>query len=484
MRKKPSELRGRTVAVLGAGVEGTSSATWLLKQGAAVTMCDRRSRKTLAPVIKELNRVARPAQPDGSKAPVAWRLGPSHAERLGGFDLVVRTQSRRYLSPQIQRALRAGVRVTSMTKLFLERNPARRTIGVTGTKGKGTTSSLVARMLRAGGKRVWLGGNIGQSPLDFLHRIRPGDIVVLELSSYQLQDLECSPDVAVVTNVTADHLDYHRSVREYRSAKRPITKYQRRSDVAILNADDPGSRPFAGDPGRVRWFSTKRPTGGRVSDRQRAGGSPRPDALLKDGWLVVRGKRVLKEADLRVPGEHNRQNVLAAALAAMEFGVGPQAIGRAARGFRGLPYHLEYLGIKQGVRYFNDSYATGETAAIPAVASIDAPLVLIVGGRGKGLGFDELAEAVARKDVRGIVAIPPEGRKVVRAVRQAFRKAGKPLPETVTVRRKERIVPAARKLARRGDTVLFSPAATSFGWFESYTERGRYFTEQVKRIRS
>ncbi|MEX2043471.1 MAG: UDP-N-acetylmuramoyl-L-alanine--D-glutamate ligase [Patescibacteria group bacterium] len=473
MRKQRTELRGRTVAVLGAGVEGVSSAKWLLRQGAVVTMCDRRSRKTLAPVIKELDRLPRAVRPDGSKAPVAWRFGTTHADRLGGFDVVLRTQSRRYLGPHIQRALKDGVRVTSMTKLFFERNPARRTIGVTGTKGKGTTSSLIAKMLRAAGKRVWLGGNIGQSPLDFLHRIRPADIVVLELSSTQLQDLRCSPDVAVVTNVTADHLDYHRSVREYRSAKRPITRYQRRSDVAILNADDPGSRPFAKDPARVRWFSTRKP----------AGGSPKPDALLEDGWLVVRGKRLLRESELKVPGEHNRQNVLAAALAASEFGTAPSAAAKAAKAYRGLPYHLEFLGTKRGVRYFNDSYATSETAAIPAVASIDTPLVLIVGGRGKGLRSDALAAAVAKQDVRGIVAIPPEGTAIVRSIRRAYRRADKPLPKIVIVRRKERIVPAARELARRGDTVLLSPAATSFGWFENYTERGRFFTEQVKRIR-
>ena len=458
-QKRYTELKGLRVAVLGAGVEGTSSAKWLLRQGAEVTMCDRRDRKTLAPVIKELDRAA------GSRSAVTWRFGPAHAERLEGFDLVVRTQSRPYLSPQIQRALRAGVRVTSMTKLFFERNPAR-TIGVTGTKGKGTTSSLIAKMLQAGGKRVWLGGNIGQSPLDFLNRVRPTDVVVLELSSYQLQDLRCSPDVAVVTNVTADHLDYHRSVREYRSAKRPITKYQRRAGVAILNAGDPGSRPFAKDPGRVRWFSTRKPA----------------DAELKDGWLVVRGRRILRADDLKLPGEHNRQNVLAAALAAAEFGTGPRAIAKAAKDFRGQPYHLEYLGTKQGVRYFNDSYATNETAAIPAVASIDAPLVLIVGGQGKGLASDALAKTIAGKDVRGVVAIPPEGTAIVRTVRAAFRKANKPIPKIVTVGRKERIVPVAHALARRGDTVLFSPAATSFGWFANYTERGRYFTEQVKRL--
>ncbi|MEX1113547.1 MAG: UDP-N-acetylmuramoyl-L-alanine--D-glutamate ligase [Patescibacteria group bacterium] len=458
MERRPAtvtEVRGRRVAVLGLGVEGTSAARWLLRHGAEVTVCDRRTRTALGPVIRELV----------GHGVTDFRLGPRHADRLTDFDIVIRTQSRPYRDPRIQRAIRRGTTVTSVTKLFFERCPAK-VIGVTGTKGKGTTSSLIARMLKAAGKRVYLGGNIGMSPLDFLDRLRKGDHVVLELSSFQLQDLTQSPSIAVVTNVTADHLDHHASVREYRSAKRPITRHQRRTDLAILNADDPGSHPFAGDPGRTSWFSTRRP-------------QPR-GACVRDGWVVVRGRRVLRTADIVVPGTHNLRNVLAASLAADALGIGPRVITKTVRRFRGLPYHFEYLGTKQGVRYFNDSYATNPTAAIPAIESIDTPLVLIVGGAKKGLSYDGLARAILVKKVRAIITIPPEGARVARAVRIAARRSGKPAPRVVGAVRKGDLVRLARRHAEPGDTVLFSPAAASFGWFPDYTERGRYFTEQVK----
>ncbi|HEY8108768.1 MAG TPA: UDP-N-acetylmuramoyl-L-alanine--D-glutamate ligase [Patescibacteria group bacterium] len=460
MAGRSTDYAGRKVLVVGAGREGVSSACWFKRHGADVTVGDRMSHAQLRTTVRDLQKAGI----------TTFRFGRDYLKGITDYEIVVRTPLRPYFSPEIQRAVKAGVTVTSQTKVFFERCPAR-IVGVTGTKGKGTTSSLIARMFKAGymgRKRVWLGGNIGRPMLNFLDYVKSGDTVVLELSSYQLQDLDRSPQVAVVTNVTADHLDYHRSLREYRGAKRSITKYQRRGDLAVLNADDPGSKPFAGGPGRVRWFSTRKPA----------------DALLKDGWLAAGNKRLLRESDLQVPGEHNRANVLAAALAASACGVGTSAITKAAKEFRGLPYHLEYLGAKGGVRYFNDSYATSETAATPAVASIDTPLVLIVGGQKKGLRFEGLAEEAARKDVRGIVAMPLEGEKIVRAFRRAFRKAGKPMPEVTDIRRKQQIVPAARKLARKGDTVLFSPAATSFGWFKSYTDRGRFFTEQVKRIPS
>ncbi|MDP9211785.1 MAG: UDP-N-acetylmuramoyl-L-alanine--D-glutamate ligase [bacterium] len=454
-RRPVTDVRRRRFAVVGAGVEGTSAARWLARHGAAVTVCDRRTRAALGPVIREL----------GDYGVTDFRLGPRHADRFTDFDVVVRTQSRPYRDPRIQQAIRRGVAVTSVTKLFFERCPAP-IIGVTGTKGKGTTASLIAKLLKAAGKRTYLGGNIGMSPLDFLDRLRPDDHVVLELSSFQLQDLTQSPAITVVTNVTADHLDHHASVREYRSAKRAITRYQRRTDLAILNADDPGSRPFADDLGRVWWFSGRNAV-------------PR-GASVQGGWVVVRGRRMVRVADIAVPGTHNLRNVLAASLVADALGIGPQVIAKAVKRFRGLPYHFEYIGTRKGVRYLNDSYATNPTAAIPAIESVDTPLVLIVGGAKKGLPYDELARTILTRNVRALITIPPEGARIARAVRTAARRSGKPVPPITAAARKSDLIRLARRHAEPGDTVLFSPAAASFGWFPNYTERGRYFTEQVK----
>lgn len=458
----PKELAGKRIAVLGVGREGASTVRWLVRHGAIPAVCDRMNQQELGKTYDEL-----------SKLGVAdWRLGDDYLDSLSDFDVVFRTPLLPITDPHLEQARKAGVTVTSQTKLFFALCPAP-VVGITGTKGKGTTAGLIHSMLEADGRRSFLGGNIGKPMLEFLDELTKASVVVLELSSFQLEDLEQSPHVAVVTNLTADHLDRHESVEEYRAAKRSIVAFQGADDLAILNEDDRGAKAlaeFAGGP--VAWFSTRRPVS--------------TGAFLDEDRLSVKlGQEegpVCAAEELIIPGPHNLANALAACATAAALDVPRAAMRTALREYRGLPYHLEFIGEHDGVRFFNDSYATNQTATIPAIESFEAPLVLILGGQGKGLEYGDLARKILERNVRGIVTIPPEGKQIEAAINAAAKAVGRPVPEIRPASSKAEIVPLATDLARPGDVVLLSPAATSFGWFESYTKRGEFFTAQVKAL--
>lgn len=458
----PKELAGKRIAVLGAAREGIATTQWLVRRGAIPSVGDRLPKSELGEAYGELSKLG----------VTDWRLGDDYLDSLADFDVVFRTPLLPANDSRLEAAREAGVTVTSHIKLFFELCPAP-IVGVTGTKGKGTTAGLIHAMLEAAGRNSFLGGNIGKPPLEFLDELSADAVVVLELSSFQLEDLECSPHVAVVTNLTADHLDRHESIEEYRAAKRSIVAFQGAEDLAVLNQDDGNAKAmaeFAGGP--VTWFSTRRP----VSD----------GAYVQDGRLhLAFGKdhgEICAADELTIPGPHNRANALAATVAAASLGVPRAAMRTAILEYRGQPYHLEFIGVHDGVRFFNDSYATNQTATIPAIESFDEPLVLIAGGQGKGLEYDELAKTILERNIRGIVAMPPEGEKIEAALINLAEHAGKPVPDIQPIAIKEEIVPATVKLAKPGDVVLFSPAATSFNWFESYTKRGEFFTKAVKAL--
>lgn len=440
---------GRRVAVLGAGKEGQSAVSYLLRHGAKVTVCDAATE--LPDRWKNQN--------------VAFRLGEQeYLEGLHDFETIVRSPGIPFLNPHIQQAMRAGSEITSQTKLFLEACPVP-VIGVSGTKGKGTTASLIANMVEQSGRRAWLGGNIGTPFLDFLEHIKPGELVVAELSSFQLQDLTVSPHLAVMTNLEVDHLDHHRDVAEYHAAKRPLVAFQGRGDVAVLNADDPAVMKEIAGEGKAskRYFSLKSKADARVEGES---------VFIKQDEELV---EVCALSDIQLRGPHNLKNVMAAALASDAVGVAPADMQKAIREYQGLPHHLEVVGTFDGVTYVDDSYATNPTAAIPALESFAEPLVLIVGGHDKGLDYARLAETVRDRPVKAVLLIGEAGERIAGALKTVGSRA-----KLVRVNDKFKLVPAARKLASKGDVVLLSPAAASFGMFANYRERGEYFAEQVR----
>lgn len=442
-------LAGRRVAVLGAGKEGFSSAVYLVKHGADVTVCD------VAPTLPER----------WNDLSVSSRLGVGYLDGLSEFEIIVRSPGIPYLTTQVQEAKQSGSILTSQTIMFFDACPVP-IVGVSGTKGKGTTASLIARMIEESGQRAWLGGNIGTPFLDFLELIKPGELVVAELSSFQLQDLPCSPHVAVITNLELDHLDHHQSVEEYHAAKRPMVSFQERGDVAILNADDEAVMgEMAGEGRSLKRFFSLRPL--------KADAYPYQDrvCISRDSALTD----VCELSDIIIRGPHNLKNVLAACLAADTLGVSAQSMRRAIKSYRGLPHHLEVVETREGVTYVDDSYATTPTATIPALESFTEPIVLVAGGHDKGLDYRSLAEAIKREGVRAVVLVGEVGPRI----KDALKKSHAPT-KVVSVDSKEKIVPTARKLAHRGDVVLLSPAAASFGMFTDYVERGVYFAEQVR----
>jgi len=342
-------------------------------------------------------------------------------------------------------------------------------VGITGTKGKSTTYTLVTRLIERGKARVIAGGNIGTSIIDVLPTIAASDIVVLELSSFQLDTLGRSPHVAVITNVLEDHLDWHGTRDAYVAAKRHILAWQGPRDVAVLNLDDPTTVSLhTGVPSEIRGYS--------VALRPKRGAYRETDGTLA---LVDGAARrpLLHERELRVPGRHNVANALAAAVVGDLRGIEPDAIADVLRTFTGLPHRLESVAEIGGILYVNDSQGTTPYATIPALVAHGRPAVVILGGVSKSADFTELARAVVR-DARGAVLIGQSADEIGAALERAGA-ARKPLP----VERAATLPDAVRKataLAKPGDVVLLSPSGQSFDMFSSYEERGEVFRQAVR----
>jgi UDP-N-acetylmuramoylalanine--D-glutamate ligase len=459
---RPSDFSGRRVTIIGLGKGRTAAgiARFLVANGASVTIADPKTRQQLGEGIARLG-----------DTPAELMFGPSSDDAaLADPDFVFVINGLRPRSATVQRAVQRGIPVLTEIGLFFRLCPAP-IVGITGTKGKSTTTTLVAEILRRGTRRVVVGGNIGLSVIDGLSNIRAEDLVVLELSSFQLETLGRSPHVAVITNVLEDHLDHHGTRDAYVAAKRNILAWQGPRDVAVLNLDDPTTVALhTGVPSAVRGYSLSlRPEHGAYRD---ADGT----LTLVDGGTQT---RVVHERELRVPGQHNVANALAATAVGDLHGVGAADIADVLRAFGGLPHRLEPVAEIGGVLYVNDSQGTTPYATIPALAAYDRPAVVILGGVSKGADYTELAQAVVR-DARAAVLIGRSADEIASALERAGA-AKRPLPvERATDLRDA--VRRATALASRGDVVLLSPAAASFDMFASYEERGEAFRAAVRGI--
>lgn len=407
MIRHDPELRGRRVTVMGLGAFGGGEGLvrYLVAEGAIVTVTDRGPGEPLPGV------------------PATFHFNGHRPEHFG--DLV-------FVNPAVpdESSWLAGRELETEINLFVKRCPARRIVGVTGSAGKTTTTHLIAACLRAVGERVWMGGNVGGSLLLSLSAMRPDDVVVLELSSFQLErmrPLERSPHVAVVTNLTPNHLDRHRTMEAYRRAKETITDFQRPGDVAVVN-----------EPG----FATR----GR-----RVGFEP----------VEIPGRLLL--------GRHNLLN-MAAAAAAVEALVGPRDLRETLAAFPPVEHRLEWIGRRRAVDYFNDSKATTPDSTIRSMEAFDGPIVLIAGGSDKGVGFDALGDAIAAR-ARAVVLLGQTAPAIEAAVR-----ARAPVIRAADMRAAVRAAAAA---AEPCDRVLLSPACASYDMFRNFVERGRAFKEAV-----
>jgi UDP-N-acetylmuramoylalanine--D-glutamate ligase len=451
------------IAILGFGKEGVSALAFLKRTpefpGAEIWILDNN---------------------EGLKLPrgVFSQLGKKYLHDLERFDLIIRSPGIRYHLPELQAAIRGGVEVTSPIKLFFERCPAQ-IIGVTGTKGKGTTSTLIYKILKAAGKKVFLTGNIGGSAmgwgLDFLPKLGTRSWVVLELSSFQLMDLRQSPHIAVALMITSEHLDWHKSTREYRDAKASIVRFQSPRDFAVLAHDYPASRVFAKlTRANVFEFSRRAKLKGGThvengyfwfSDGWRKGAT----GNLPEGG---RKEKICAVDRLQIPGEHNWENVGAAITVAKILKIPNAVIAKTVYGFKGLEHRLEFVAEKRGVRYYNDSYATTPETTIAAIQAFAAPKILILGGSSKGSDFTELGRVIAKsKTIKGVVGIGAEWPRIKAEIRARRSELGM----IEGCKNMKEIIRAANSLAAPGDVVLLSPACASFGMFKNYGDRGKQF---------
>ena len=459
-------LKNKKITIMGLGLFGGGAglARFLVHRGARLIVTDLKTEAQLASSLTTLDGL-----------PLEFHLGGHRETDFKDVDMVMVNPAVPKDSKFLQIARENNVPLETEMNLFFKMCRAA-ILGVTGTKGKSTTTALIGEMLRCRGRKVWVGGNIGlgYSLLERVDEIGPDDLVVLELSSFQLEDLrklKMSPHVCIVTNVAPNHLDRHGTYAEYMEAKKNVIRFQNPGDYCILNLDDQELRKWPRETkAKVFWFSTrdaiKRGTfleNGNVHMRLGEGGP---------GEVIVSCL-----PDVKLPGAHNVANILAASCAAFLMGARREHIDKALRGFSGLEHRLEFVCDRDGVHYYNDSIATTAESAIAGLRSFKGPLVLIAGGYDKGTPFDGFAEECA-KHTKCVILIGKTAQKIGELIATA--KGGRDTPQILFASSLEEAVRSAVNVSQRGDTVLLSPACASYDMFVNFEDRGRQFKSLVK----
>lgn len=471
----------KKVAILGMGIEGLALAEFLVDGTKELTLLDHLEEKDLLSKLpdEDNKRLTNIIRKGANKV-----FGKNYLLKTD-YDVLFRSPGISANNPAIKKAKDNGVEITSQIKLFFDLCPAK-IIGVTGTKGKGTTASLIFEILKKwlemrnekGEKsssqfsrnlsRVYLAGNIGYPAITLLNQIGPEDYVVLELSSFQLMDLHKSPHVAVVTNLSVDHLDYHKNEEEYRGAKKNIVKYQKQNDFAILNADSTFETSFIKSlRSKIKYFSTT---------------LHNVDAFVTENKAVLdpihEHKEIADLSKIKLFGRHNLENISAAALAAQTLGIENKLISETAAGFKGLPHRIEFVRSIDGVKYINDSFATNPEPTMAAIDSFKEDKILILGGSYKGADFSLLAKKIASSNVPAVILIGIEARRIKEAL-ISERFEGQIVAGGKTI---QGVVEKASKISKRGSAVILSPACASFDMFDNYKDRGEKFKASVKSL--
>ena len=451
-----ASLKGKTVAVLGIGVSNTPLITLLRENGIKTVGCDKKSREALGENAAALEALG-----------AELRLGGGYLDDLRA-DVIFRTPGMRPDVPALAAAREKGSVITSEMAVFFEVCPCT-IIGVTGSDGKTTTTSIIAETLKAAGKTVWLGGNIGHPLLCDAVKMTKNDVVVVELSSFQLQDMTRSPHIAVVTNLAPNHLDWHTGMDEYVAAKKNIFLHQNADDILILNADNEASAPLVSEAkGEVRYFSRKTRT---------------ENGAFLDGGTVfaaVDGKRlpVVEENHIKLPGQHNIENYMAAFCALRDL-VEPHIMDEVARSFAGVEHRMELVRELNGVRWYNDSIASSPTRTIAGLRAFDEKVILIAGGYDKHIPFTPLAPEIIQH-VKLLILCGATADAIENAVRECPDYHG--APEIVRCGSLRECVETANARAQRGDIVTLSPACAAFDQFSNFMERGKAFKELVNAL--
>lgn len=454
-------LKAKRVGVIGLGVSHFDLIRMMLKKGIAVTVLDKREKEALGEDYDTLKS-------EGA----SFVLGADYLDSLCSFDVLFRTPGMYFLSDALNKARAAGVSVVSEMEAFFDLCPCR-TFALTGSDGKTTTSTLISEFFKADGRTVHLGGNIGKALLPQIEKIKPTDICVVELSSFQLISMRQSPDVAVVTNVAPNHLDVHHDMQEYIDAKKNLLLHQNGLSRTILNYENDITREEMAPlvRGELAWFSKNRPV-------------THGSFLREDGMLcrVAHGEvtPIVHKDEIRIPGMHNVDNFLTA-IAAVSTEVSDESIRRVAREFGGVEHRIEFVRELDGVRYYNDSIASSPTRTIAGLYSFEQKIIVIAGGYDKKIPYAPLAPVLCDR-AKAVVLLGATGPKIEEALRscEAFAESGLVVLHADTL---EQAVDTARSFAKEGDVVSLSPASASFDLYKNFEERGRHFKRIVNELK-
>ena len=441
-------LQGKQILVMGLGVSNRPLVKRLLHYGCNVIGCDRTPREKLDEEVLALETA-------GCKL----HVGEDYLENLQA-DLVFRTPGMHPDIPALKKLRDSGAKVTSEMQVFFELCPCH-LLAVTGSDGKTTTTTLISEILKAEGKTVWLGGNIGTPLLSSVPQMEPDHWAVVELSSFQLMDMTLSPQVAVITNLAPNHLDVHKDMEEYVWAKQNLYRYQNERDVLVLNADNAITCDFAGK-GETRYFAREKKL--------------KKGVYLYKNWIYRDETKVLDTDTIAIPGVHNIENYMAAIGAVADL-VSDETIRHVAKTFGGVEHRIELVRIKDGVRYYNDSIASSPTRTIAGLKSFPEKVLLIAGGYDKHIPYDVLGPEICAhvKKLFLCGATAPQ-------IRAAVENCGMEQPEITDCGDFESAVRAAAAAAQSGDVVLMSPASASFDQFKNFMVRGEFFKKIVKEL--
>jgi len=430
---KLEELKNKKILIVGNGVEGKAVLKYL-KQSLPNSIIDIVDQKD----------------------------GENYLDKQKEYNIAIK-------SPGVRKEL-IKIPYTTATNIFLA-NGKGKVIGITGTKGKSTTTTLIYKMLKQQGLDAYLGGNIGQSPLDFIENLSDNSWTVLEMSSYQLSDLKKSPHIAVVLMITSEHLDYHKTQEAYIDAKRNILKFQSESDFAVINKDYPASHE-SDIHTSAKIF--------RVSREREVG-----NGCFVDGqniWLSRNGQKekIIEIEKIKLLGKHNLENASAASCAAILAGVSLKNIAKVLQEFGGLEHRLEFVGTKNEVSFYNDSLATVPEATIEAMEALPDTETLIAGGHDRGLDYSGLAQYLIKGQLKTLILFPPTGARIWEEIVKITSEGSR--PEKFDVKTMEQAVRIAAAETTPGKIVLLSPASASFGIFKDYKDRGNQFKEEVAKL--
>lgn len=457
-----NKWQGKKVLILGAARQGVATLRYLIKNGAVLTVNDIKPATEFNELMQQFKN-----------QDVNWVFGSHPLTLLDNIDYVVVSGGVPLSLPVLRKAIQRGISLTNDSQIFME-SVAAKVIGITGSAGKTTTTTLVGEIAKRSlldDQKVWIGGNIGLPLIDHIEEIKPTDLVVTELSSFQLELMTISPHIAAILNITPNHLDRHENMKAYIESKSHILQFQTKNDTAILNCEDPTTI------GLDTLIKGDLVTFGHQSFKNHPGAYLSGDQLVfkKDGREI----NLLSRYEVGLKGEHNLMNALAACAISMMAGFSADAIHEGIKNITSIPHRLEWVREWRGINWYNDSIATAPERTMAAIRSIDPPILLLLGGRDKKLPWDGLVDLIHQK-VKKVIIFGEAGELISRAI-------GKPTinkyPQFISVCRKfDDAVKKAAEIAETGDSILLSPGCTSFDEFRDFEERGNRFIKLVKEL--